>query len=458
MNEQTYFGALILLTAAACIAVFAPRRGTRCTPDREPREPLIGLRGLLILGWAYSIVPAAIDVFSGTRGAVVVTVTHSATAQADTARTLIWLLFMALAGVIVLRNLKHRSSGAVVFLLPWVAIQISTMANGSLPPKSALLIPAIALAAAFTAPSVRTLETLGKLTIATAVLSLGIATLTPHGFLDVRPPIGQPTPLEEKALIGSQLLAGPYGHSNTLGMALALGLPFVLLIRPRWLKFAGVAVVASALVWTASRTSITTAAIVLMLTFAAMLLSSRAIARWGSIGIVAALVTMLYIPLSTLGDPTAYSQRGRIWIAIYQTWQESAWFGHGPYAFHAVSRATRVFGLYAFHGHNLFMHSLMTLGVFGVLAWAVFLIAAARRSVRIGRAGQPAFLYFLITFLTVSCLEISTDLTDLSQLGYVTIVPFAVLFYCRKTDELDTASGAEEAHKRTSPQMQPTHP
>src|SRR5207244_13030752 len=126
-----------------------------------------------------------------------------------------------------------------------------------------------------------------------------------------------------KAIIGngSLLLAGPYSDANGFALTLALATPFAALIARPALRAASFLLIASALLWTAGRTSIIAAALGLTLW---VLMRHRSAVAARAVGAGAALVGAVLVvctPFLHQNDPTAFSHRGLVWSVSLSDWR-----------------------------------------------------------------------------------------------------------------------------------------
>ena len=393
-------------------------RGSRVAP---PNLDWLLPRLLLVSAWLYSIVPATIRTLQGDQGATYVSVTETLSPIALLSQRGLWLGTLGLAGFIILRCALRPTCGLLrlcLALLPWGAIELSAVVNGTKAPQTVIVVPAFALALWLSAPDRGFLRLLGPLTLITASFSLAIALLTEYGVRSQNE-----TP-DAKGFFTADLLAGPYGSPNTLGMALALGFPFVLDIRHRAARSFGVVVVATALFWASSRTSVlavcTVAAAYLILRFRVV---ERGAAGFFNRAVVGGLgVLVVLVPLFTTAA-SSFSGRGRIWLSSVDLAAAHPWTGLGPNFFRTVARSYNQFGFYAFHGHNLFVNVFTTTGVIGLSAWIIFLAVLTRIGLAAAGQGYRLPLLYILAFLSVGVLEVATDFNDLSQLGYITILP-----------------------------------
>ena len=209
-----------------------------------------------------------------------------------------------------------------------------------------------------------------------------------------------------KAFIGHDQLAGVYGHSNTLGIVIALTLPTVCAIRSRRVAVLLLGLGVFDLLWTASRTAL----IASSLSLAVVALAKSAprhrvlVMRLSSIA-AAALVVLL--PLLTK-DPAAFTRRGAIWIASIGRWHDAWAVGRGADWYARIAQVANDLGPDATSGHNLFVTWMTTGGTIACFLGAGALFEAGRRITSpIGSDGRDRrfvqywiFLCFLILSAT----------------------------------------------------------
>lgn len=260
---------------------------------------------------------------------------------------------------------ESRLAPIVCFLAPLVELTFSDYLNSDSPDlvsSAAYLTCAVGLW--LTRPSLRSGWIIAVLT---AGLSLFSITLAVSG--SARGVVAD-TGVQEGAGLTPfpNLLAGPFLQANLLGLALAIGFPFIWLVRRLAVRVVLMGVVLVALVWTASQTAEVTVVAGLAVVAARRLSGDRH--RPGlSVKIVALIgVALLVATPFLVSDPNAFTGRGKIWMAALGHVPESLWFGHGTDWFSVYVKQVNDIGRFGFHGHNLLVHTLVTGGVVGVIA------------------------------------------------------------------------------------------
>lgn len=176
----------------------------------------------------------------------------------------------------------------------------------------------------------------------------------------------------EKSVTGAPLLAGIFSHSNLLGLFLTASLPFAFLERRFLLRWGMVLSIAAALVLTSSRTALFGAGVVLGVILVGWLLPRLAFRVVMAGGLVALAIALVQVPF-TETDPSAYTERGGIWMynigLLPGHWLtgRGAWYYSDNYAQFEAALSSA-----ASHAHN----SLLTLLVMGglVLIGAVLVL------------------------------------------------------------------------------------
>ena len=382
---------------------------------------------LLLFGRAV-LVPA-LQILTTGRPRISTTIAVEASGAGVTA-ALSNLLLVAATGLTLLTLLANAgrlswNPRLPLLLAPWTAITLAGLLNTGRPSVSTLLVPAVGLLATQVRDLRPVLRVIGGLTVVTAAMSLAAAAVVPSLA------ITQAGLNDAKAVIGGQLLAGLTLHPNTLALQLALGLPFVALIRRAPLRRVGLAMVLFALVWTSSRTSLVAVAVGL----AALALfqwgrSTRTgwgLAPLGLLGVYAvAVLTGPYLALTTRAAD-AFTGRGAIWAASLDYWQLHPWIGNGPTVYNRVARIANDFGAGAFHGHSTFVNVLTISGVVGMAAVTAVVLWALRTSYRAGWAGRWHLAMWPLVFVTMGWFEVPTDFSNIGTSAWVVIIPLAAV-------------------------------
>jgi tetratricopeptide (TPR) repeat protein len=206
---------------------------------------------------------------------------------------------------------------------------------------------------------------------------------------------------------------GTLGHPNLFGVVSAATIPVVLFnasvgrARPGlWVAMLGLLALATALTfsraaWIAGLTGVAVTGSLLWFERAEVRHARRAL--WTAAGAV--LVAIAFLMISPWGvplrsrfaeifQPGHVSTRLEIWSTALAAWRARPWLGHGPdtfalvfYRFQTPEYWQVEWGMHAVHAHSIYLHTLATRGVVGMLAgmgWLAGLIAA---TVGVWRAG-----------------------------------------------------------------------
>lgn len=351
--------------------------------------------------WALGWLPSAISLLSAGRGYIsglesTATQVPLATAIAS-ALTLGTLVALVLALIFGLPSIREIRPGPYLLLLAmWLALHVL---HGLGLNVSGLLFPLLVGVWMLLRPPVASLyRLLAWLGFITAAGSILFAVGSPLAFM-----VDDWSANSDKAIIGDQILAGPYSHSNALGLTLALTLPIAAMWfkgRARLLVFI---TMVAALVWSASRLSIASAVVTLLLSMIAIG-AKEAVARalLSAATVVAALVVVA-LPLLTT-DPTALTHRGFIWMQSLAHAPGSLVLGYGADIYRTVNNFTTSMGYVSTTGHNTFVTLLLTGGLL-VLAIALAAGVIAFRNARASFPVDRVRLLFLAVLLATSFAE-----------------------------------------------------
>lgn len=450
-------GTLALITGfTAVVAVWGAMivvgtvRRARSTARHDHPEPGRRLaQAIVVLAWAYGTFPSLLGVIANGRS-VTSTVSESVPpsslgSRLGTACSV--LIFAAVIGLIIVggRQRAEREYGRLAaYLLPAIAADLIDVGHGMVFARQELLYPLIGLAFWLVRPKLSWFRPLGTLTVVTAALSIAMALAMPALAFYANPG-GAAT--VDKAILGGRLLAGPLQHPNLLGSVLAFGAPSILLLRTRRWRAIGAVMVAIALLWCSSRTSIVAAAAA----FLVYLLGSDRPARttlraglaWVSLATAAFLI--IWTPLH-VSDPLAYSERGQIWIASLNYWDAGRLFGLGSDFYNRIGQFANNLGPYAFTGHNLMVDTLVKIGIVGLLVYAIWLYLMMRSAVQLARISFFGVAW-VISFAFQGWLEARIDFINLGQTGWVLWLPIAIIF-CVNSEPLSPEAAIPASAQR----------
>ncbi|AHC27853.1 hypothetical protein TS71_04465 [Mycolicibacterium neoaurum] len=290
----------------------------------------------------------------------------------------------------------------LVLLAPWAALSGAYVVQGGRN-NELLLYPVVAIAFALNWNSSRVVyRTLRVLIIVTALSSLVLGASQSGLFLS------DPTRMvaNEKALFGGLLLNGLFPTSNQLGLALALGIPILMVtIKSRYWRWTSVAFVLAALVWTSARTSILISVVVI----AVLVMSGSRMRQALTIGRLATVLAgflVVVVPF-VFTDPTAFTNRAWIWqCALRFAFDDvtTMLFGGGAMIFREASPVTYAVGAIAGTGHNVFVTIVTIGGMAALVAVAILWIFYLRAASKLFEVDRLP-LIFLLTVTGLSVIE-----------------------------------------------------
>lgn len=355
------------------------------------------------------LLPHVVDSFTGvkafrpiTEGVATTTRLESLTATAGNVLVLgasllvIWLFR---------RNWRDVLGPAGLLLTAWLVAVLGSLAHDQQLFRVVLLFPVVVCATTMLRPGRRAVGALGWVTMTLAAVSILMGLFDPDAGRYLRPE----ALADEKPLTSLGILAGVYPTGNNLGVALAIGLPAVALIRRRSVAAAGVALTGVALLWTGSRTAVLAASLSI-----AVGLLMRLTERWRDA--VSALVlaatgsVAVLLPFVTRSE-TAFTNRGTYWIDGLHTWRNQPFLGAGPRYYWDVAASTGDLGGFAYHAHNQTVQLLVTGGIvmFGLCAAVV--VWAIVRAVRCA-SHDIAPTMMLVALLVTATFEVPLGFVD----------------------------------------------
>lgn len=337
----------------------------------RPRDRFVKLA---VLTWAVSAIPNFLNFWAQPHLSVQAGGEALRTPAATGAVRLLTIVLCSYCVLIFLQRRPH-SDKRLPFLMgllafaPLLIFVFSSLINGQLTVARAAdsVVAALVIGACCRLrPNLRNLFVVGYLASASCALSLVLLLLKPENayFVDTFGSINNST----KALIGSNQLAGIFGHSNTLGIV--AGVSIAILACRKLTRSSGVAMAlaAAALVGSSSRTTLIAALFVFAAVVAGYLYRTTKGRPTSSVTLLPALA-LLIVPLVTT-SPRAFTSRGLIWQGSLSQMQSSWTFGLGPDWYATIGSSFGALGAEATSGHNLFIHVLTTTGVLGVLVYA----------------------------------------------------------------------------------------
>lgn len=424
---------------AALISVGAMLLGYLALMALSKGHPPTGPSLIVLALFVYAILPQGVQVFTEGRFRLAAKVVELPSVLAQqTSRAMVYVVLLVAGGVVawhLLDNSLRFPKWLLIFAAPWFALTISAFVNYDTVSiaSSAFILAGIAVASAPRATTA--LSTIGYLIGILAAVSIAGAIYYPSAALF---PVSA---YSDKALFGSQLLAGPLLHPNSLGQTLALGAPFLLSIPNEIIRRASYVVVAIALPLTGSRTS--------MIAVAAGLLA-YAILRspsWGNRWTYWALATVALAVgpyLVATSNVRSFTGRGAIWSNSLIWWANEPWLGQGPKFYRMIADTDSAFPTIAYHGHNMGVHMLTVGGVLALIALLILVSYVLRNAQNFAaRHGAYGIAVFPIILIVDGWLEVPTDFYAMGAIAWVIWVPIAIL--CKGTvQSLRLASPAKE--------------
>lgn len=398
-------------------------------PFRRPGAVgrLTPLRVLILLAWSAVFVPRTLQSLTSPKFRVGVGEGLPYTTLASLAdRGLQLLLILWCAGVVLsrARRLPDTNLAALaVMLLPWLYLTSRDMLLQSFPKPSTVVYGVVVVAVWVLQPRLEALRDVAILTVLGAGLSLVLAIILPSQGLFTDS--GGDAIVPEKALLPFGILVGPFTSGNNLGQVLAAGVTMVALLPRRW-RVPAALLVASALVWTSSRSSLIAVTVAFLVALACAAVAPAVRSGLAALAGVLALTVMTVTPLVTRDD-LAFTNRGFIWRGSLDAWAEDPAFGLGSSWYSRVGGSSEEITATAFHGHNELVQMLVTGG--WIMAGLVLLLLLQAIVVAARWAGRGAYhpLALVLVLLVTSTFEVSLGFVDRAFLVPVVALPLAIV-------------------------------
>lgn len=419
----------------------ATRGGRAAGPRQTPRGPSAGHGtdapgslawwlepGLVVAVAVGFLLPLLVDSLHGVKQFRPITADPvpdpPVVALAATAGNLLVLLACLTVLVVHRRRWRDLLGPSALLVGAWAVALGVLLAHGADVPRAVVLIPLVVAAATLLRPGRRAVEALGATTAGLAAVSLLLGLLLPSAGRYVRPE----AVADEKPVGALGILAGVLPSGNNLGVALALGLPAVLLLRRAWLRWTALLVVLAALAWTASRASWVAAAAALG-TALVLHLAGRRRDLLAALVLAAAGTANVVLPF-VVQDPSAFTNRATYWIAGIDAWRQAPVLGHGADYYTVVARDGGALGGYAYQAHNQIVHLLVTGGLLLLLLVAGAVAVAAVRAVR----AAPVDAWpttFLVALLGASLVEVPLGVVDRVMYAPTALLPLVLVLAWR---------------------------
>ncbi len=350
------------------------------------------------------------------------------------------LVLAACGAVVVLRlgRLRRLVGPILLLLAAWVVAVVGLVVADGAVNRAVVLFPAICAAVALVRPGAAVVRAVGWTVVTLVGLSLLMALLAPDAGLYFQ----GANQADEKFVWDYGILVGPFRSGNNFGLVLAVGLPFVLALRPGWVRVAGTVATVAALAVTFSRTSIVAAAagaavwavVVLLPRVLPRLLSGdrvrTALPRLRA-GLAAAALAVLGLVALALpfvtGSATAFNNRGGFWHEGVDAWLERPLLGWGADYYLQLARSADNLGGFAYHAHNQAAQLLVTGGLVLLTLVLAAVVWASVVAVRHASAGSAWPAAFLAAFLVSAWFEVPLGLVDRGMFYPAVLVPLCLL-------------------------------
>lgn len=249
--------------------------------------------------------------------------------------------------------------------------------------------------------------------------------------------------LLEKAIIGHDLLAGPFPQSNVLGLVLTAGIGFIFMMKHAFWRVVAFVTVGFALLLSGSRTSLIAVAVACVVALVAVLVRSHR--GWTTICAVSGLITaaaVFVLPIST-HDPAAFTDRGEIWMLSRVTWLSGVktfLVGNTLSFYGSGSQFSVQNGTPTYHGHNEFVTVMTMSGVIALLLLALIFWLAMRNTLAIRGAGARSGALVLLCLLVASLAETPLRIDTVDSVGWMAWFALFGLLFAAARDANDEAS------------------
>jgi hypothetical protein len=383
--------------------VLAAKSRTLTKDDRHART-------LISLAFASSTIPGAIEYLGRSHQSLLASVTAVRTPLASDVGLLINVLIVVFAFYIAVSrglNIGRNAADLVLVLAIFAWSLLGLWREGDATTRSIfdyLTVALIVIALWCLMPTRALYVHVGRLVAVLVVYSVIFGLADPAGayYTSLSGAIGEST----KSFIGRNQLASVFGHSNTLGIVMALGIPFIMLLERRVVRLVVLALAIWVLVWSSSRTGIFAAGFVLVFVGVLRRVPRRLAGPVVWVTSLVVLAVVFILPLRTT-DPNAFTRRGAIWIGSLAQAHHNVLLGQGPNWYADIAQFDNDLGNQASSGHNWFVSTLAVGGLVGLALGAILifrLVVLASRQLRTPGAALTVSWY-LISVIALSTLE-----------------------------------------------------
>jgi hypothetical protein len=342
--------------------------------------------------------------------------------------TLLTLATLGLCCLILLDTVRdpHESRllPLLVLLAPWLLLAMRDLFAGSSPRTEALLYPLVVAALWRLRTDLRVVAHLGYAVGVAALLSLLLAaTLPSKGIFSTETGA---LVTDDKTVLPWGILVGFLTHGNSMGLFMVLGLPAVMLVPRRWLRWALAGLVLFAILWSASRSAFI-ALLCALLAAAATLAVPRAARVWvGALVPLVPFAVMAVLPF-VVTEPAALRFRGLIWTVSREAWASSWLVGLGSGWFSDVGSSSQRLAGTVFHAHNQFLQLLVTGGLLLAVAGIALVGTACVRAGQMARAGSAFGAAYLAALAGTGTLDVTFMFVDNLSMFPVVVLPLALI-------------------------------
>ena len=383
--------------------VFDAKSGTLTKDDRHARM-------LTSLVFASSTIPGAIEYLGRSHQSLLASVTVVRTPLASDVSLLINVLIVMFAFYVAVSrgfNIGRNAADLVLILAIFAWSLLGLWREGDVTTRSILdylTVGLVVIALWCLRPSRELYVHVGRLISILVIYSLIFALADPAGayYTSLSGAIGEST----KSFIGHNQLASVFGHSNTLGIVIALGIPFIFLLERRAVRIVVLALATWVLVWSASRTGAFAAGFAFVLVCILKRVPRRLTGPLVWVSSLVVLAVVFVLPLRTT-DPNAFTRRGAIWIGSLAQAHHDVLFGQGPNWYSDIAQFDNNLGNQASSGHNWFVSTLALGGLVGLVLGAILifrLLALASGQLR-GPGASVTVWWYSISVIALSTLE-----------------------------------------------------
>lgn len=351
------------------------------------------------------------------------------------------LLIIALCATAIALSLRalprHGVGLLLVLLLPWIYLFSRDEYLGIRTHVNFFCYPLIFIAGWMLRPRLSSLQWLGYLVGAVAVLSLVLGWLVPAKGL-YQAANGTEISPDKQLLHG--ILVGPLSSGNNLGQYLVMGFAPILLIRRRGWRYVLLAASIYAQLWAASRSCLAALGALCVLLVLVRVLPKGAAKLTSIVALGSMVVLCVALPFITT-NPTSFSNRGYVWEVSKKAWSANRYFGLGSTFYDRIALTSSNLGGSVFHGHNQVMQDLVTGGYVLALLMGLVMIVESGCAVRLVGLGHDVGVLYLVGFVGACMLEVSYVIVDRYFAMPVVLIPFAAIAFTADLHPEKSADG-----------------